>query len=110
MLEYVLRNLNVSTVEVPSFKQALALVGEEKSDVLVGDYVTLKYNYDHLHYPQLDLKSIVEGRSEVAFAFRKQDNMIDAVNQALTGLQDDNEVHFICNQFLHPEDVYFCLI
>ncbi|GGI93488.1 transporter substrate-binding domain-containing protein [Legionella impletisoli] len=92
---------------VPNLEEGVNLLETKQVEGVVANYVSLKYLLrDKVR--TYGLQELIIGSTELAFAV-KNPQTLKQINEALTELQDKNEIYPICKQWL-DNDAKLCLI
>jgi polar amino acid transport system substrate-binding protein len=93
-----------------NLSQAFGLLAKKKVNIVLGNYLTLKYFIKRDPHIDYNPDPIVIGTNEMAFVFPKNSPLRETVSEYLVQIQDENMTYGICRAYLDAKDSEACVI
>jgi polar amino acid transport system substrate-binding protein len=106
----VAARLGANVISVDHLYQAFSLLREKTVNMVLANYLTLKYVIQKNPNINYTPSPVIVGANEMAFAFPKGSGLRNKVDEALTHMQDRSVTYGICRTYLGPLDSQACII
>ncbi|AHE68142.1 substrate-binding periplasmic protein [Legionella oakridgensis] len=103
----IFKENKIQITYITTLEEGLNLLENKQVDSVIANYASIKYVFHNQLY-RYSLQEFVLGSTELAFAVRDP-KTLQTINEALTELQDKNEIYGLCKNFIN-NDAKFCLI